>query len=84
MNGDMVGYIGDIGVVIFVMEVLDLLLGCFVRVVRKVGGVMLIIVDYGNCDEMFQYDKFGVFIDWVFMSYSLYRVFCYVVGVGDV
>lgn len=57
VNGDMVGYIGNFWVVMLVIEVVDLLLECVLQVVDVVGGVVLIMVDYGNVDEMYEFDK---------------------------
>lgn len=52
VNFDMVGYIGDYGVVIEVVEVVDEQFGWFVECVCVCGGYVCIIVDYGNVDDM--------------------------------
>lgn len=59
VNFDMVGYIGKFKEVIQAIEIVDFNLGCFLVSVVKVGGIVLIIVDYGNVEYMS--DEFGNF-----------------------
>ena len=58
-NGDMVGHTGNEKAAIQAMECLDKQLSRIVPEVLKLGGVMLIIADHGNCEQMWD-DKNNV------------------------
>ena len=51
-NGDMVGHTGNEQAAIKAMECLDKQLEKLVPEVLDLGGVMLIIADHGNCEQM--------------------------------
>ncbi|MBR2290096.1 MAG: 2,3-bisphosphoglycerate-independent phosphoglycerate mutase [Clostridia bacterium] len=54
-NPDMVGHTGSLEAVIKALEYLD---GCVERVVEAIernGGVLLIVADHGNCEQMIDY-----------------------------
>ena len=60
-NGDMVGHTGNLNASITAMEVLDRELGRLARAVQKMGGILMVTADHGNCDEMYLQDKCGDF-----------------------
>ena len=51
-NGDMVGHTGSMKAAVKAVEAVDVCLGRVEDAVRKVGGVMLITADHGNCEKM--------------------------------
>lgn len=51
-NGDMVGHTGVLAAGIKAVEAIDTALATLVPLVEKMGGVMLITADHGNCEEM--------------------------------
>ncbi|MHC4861036.1 MAG: 2,3-bisphosphoglycerate-independent phosphoglycerate mutase [Planctomycetota bacterium] len=56
-NGDMVGHSGDREAAIVAMSAVDICLGRLVDVLDELGGVMLLLADHGNADEMYMLDK---------------------------
>jgi len=52
-NPDMVGHTGDFGATVRAIEVLDEVLGKLERVLKNVGGEMIITADHGNAELMF-------------------------------
>lgn len=58
-NGDMVGHTGVYEAVVCSMEAMDLQIGRLREAVKKSGGVMLLVADHGNADDMFEHDKNG-------------------------
>ena len=60
-NGDMVGHTGNLKASITAMEVLDRELGRLAQAVQKMGGILMVTADHGNCDEMYLQDKCGDF-----------------------
>lgn len=58
-NGDMVGHTGIYEAVVCSMEAMDLQIGRLREAVKKSGGVMLLVADHGNADDMFEHDKNG-------------------------
>lgn len=51
-NGDMVGHTGILDAAIKATQAVDTCLGKLEEAVKKVGGVMLITADHGNCELM--------------------------------
>ncbi|MEX2451803.1 MAG: 2,3-bisphosphoglycerate-independent phosphoglycerate mutase [Rhodospirillales bacterium] len=51
-NGDMVGHTGILSAAMKAAETVDACLGRLESAVRKVGGVLLITADHGNCENM--------------------------------
>lgn len=51
-NGDMVGHYGDLEATITALEAVDLQLKRLATEVDKLGGMMLIIADHGNAEEV--------------------------------
>ncbi len=56
-NGDMVGHTGNFAATVRALEKVDEGLGRLVAAVKEAGGVLLVIADHGNADEMYQIDK---------------------------
>lgn len=56
-NGDMVGHTGIFEAVVCSMEAMDLQLGRIRKAVEAAGGVMILVADHGNADDMFEHDK---------------------------
>lgn len=52
----MVGYIGVMDVAVNVVQIVDYCLGKFLQGISKVGGIVIIIVDYGNVEYMWDED----------------------------
>lgn len=48
----MVGYLGMLELMVKVIEIVDECLGKIVDVILVKGGIVIIIVDYGNVDEV--------------------------------
>ncbi|MBR3324312.1 2,3-bisphosphoglycerate-independent phosphoglycerate mutase [Candidatus Saccharibacteria bacterium] len=55
-GGDMVGHTADIEATIFAMEAIDLALRRLANEVDKLGGVMVIVADHGNAEELLDAD----------------------------
>lgn len=51
-NPDMVGHTGDIAAAIKAIETVDAALGALDSALERVGGVMLVTADHGNCESM--------------------------------
>jgi 2,3-bisphosphoglycerate-independent phosphoglycerate mutase len=58
-NGDMVGHTGNFHATVVAMEAIDLQLARLVKVIDRLGGVLMLTADHGNADEMYQRDKHG-------------------------
>lgn len=56
-NGDMVGHTGNYQATVIGVEAVDLQLGRLLEAVESVGGVMMIMADHGNADEMYEKAK---------------------------
>lgn len=80
VNFDMVGYIGSLIVVVRVCEVVDMGLGMMLEVLDVVGGVVVIIVDYGNCEIMVDLQMGGLYIVYM-VNFVLVIVYNGFVGV---
>lgn len=52
-NGDMVGHTGVFEAAVTACEVTDLCVGHLIDVVRDMGGIVVVLADHGNADEMF-------------------------------
>lgn len=55
-GGDMVGHTADVGATIQAMEAIDLSLKRIAKEVDKRGGVMVIVADHGNAEELLDAD----------------------------
>ena len=55
-GGDMVGHTADVDATIMAMEAIDLALGRIAEAVDKAGGVLLIVADHGNAEELMDAD----------------------------
>jgi 2,3-bisphosphoglycerate-independent phosphoglycerate mutase len=55
-NGDMVGHTGHRDAAVTAVECIDLQLARLVRVVKDLGGVLVVTADHGNADEMYEHD----------------------------
>ena len=51
-NGDMVGHTGDLNAVIQSMEAVDESIRRLETAVKKAGGILVILADHGNADDM--------------------------------
>ena len=51
-NGDMVGHTGDLKAVIDSMEALDVQIHRLESEVKKIGGILVVLADHGNADDM--------------------------------
>ncbi len=78
-NGDMVGHTGVENAAIRAMECLDKQLERLVPAVLKLGGVILVTADHGNCEEMWDYKN-----NVPMTSHTTNLVNLIVVGLGDV
>ena len=67
-SGDMVGHTGNFEATVKAIEIIDKCIGKIYNEISKLGGVMIITADHGNCDEMI--DKEGKIIT----SHSLSEV----------
>lgn len=56
-NGDMVGHTGDFLAAQISVETVDLMLSRVKKAVDKVNGILVIVADHGNADEMFEKSK---------------------------
>ena len=56
-NGDMVGHTGNFLATECSMEALDLQLARILKVIDRLGGVVIFTADHGNADEMYETDK---------------------------
>ena len=51
-NGDMVGHTGDLQAVIESMEAVDTCIEQLAAAVKKAGGILVVLADHGNADDM--------------------------------
>jgi 2,3-bisphosphoglycerate-independent phosphoglycerate mutase len=51
-NGDMVGHTGDLQAVIASMEAVDESIGQLLSAVKDAGGILVLLADHGNADDM--------------------------------
>ena len=51
-NGDMVGHTGDLNAVIESMEAVDESINRLETAVKKAGGILVVLADHGNADDM--------------------------------
>ena len=51
-GGDMVGHTADMGATIIAMEAIDLSLARIAKKVDELGGVLIIVADHGNAEEL--------------------------------
>ena len=58
-NPDMVGHTGDIKAAITAVETVDRCIGRLVNELKKVGGLMLLTSDHGNCEVMLDHQTGG-------------------------
>ncbi len=58
-NGDMVGHSGNFLATQISVETVDLMLSRLKRAVDAVNGILVIVADHGNADEMFEKAKAG-------------------------
>lgn len=56
-NGDMVGHTGDLAAAITAMGTVDLCLQRLAHAVQRAQGILVVVADHGNADEMYQHDK---------------------------
>ena len=56
-NGDMVGHTGNLAATVKAMEKVDEGLGRLMAAVEQAGGVLVVVADHGNADEMYEIDK---------------------------
>ncbi len=56
-NGDMVGHTGNLAATVKAMEKVDEGLGRLIAAVEQSNGVLLVVADHGNADEMYEIDK---------------------------
>ena len=56
-NGDMVGHTGVLEAAKKAAETLDISLGRLEESVTKVGGVLLVTADHGNCEQMWDHSQ---------------------------
>ena len=52
-NGDMVGHTGVFEAAVTACEVTDLCVGKLIEAVSAMGGIVVVLADHGNADEMF-------------------------------
>ena len=55
-GGDMVGHSADVNATIMAMEAIDLSLARIAEAVDKVGGVLVVVADHGNAEELLDVD----------------------------
>ena len=55
-GGDMVGHTADIEATILAMEAIDLSLQRIAEAVDKIGGMMIVVADHGNAEELLDAD----------------------------
>lgn len=55
-NGDMVGHTGNYSATIKSIEAVDKNLGRIMKTVDEVEGILVVIADHGNAEEMYQFD----------------------------
>jgi 2,3-bisphosphoglycerate-independent phosphoglycerate mutase len=51
-NGDMVGHTGDLSAVITSLEAVDESIAELEILVKQVGGILVVLADHGNADDM--------------------------------
>ncbi len=56
-GGDMVGHVADMGATILAIEAIDLSLARIAAKVDKLGGVLVVVADHGNAEELL--DAYG-------------------------
>jgi len=55
-NGDMVGHTGKFDAAVKAVEAVDYNLGRLYKKVSDIGGILIVIADHGNCEEMISDD----------------------------
>ena len=55
-GGDMVGHTADVNATIIAMEAIDLCLARLAKKVDELGGVLIIVADHGNAEELLDAD----------------------------
>lgn len=56
-NGDMVGHTGNMLATIISVETVDLMLSRLKKAIDEVNGILVIVADHGNADEMYEKTK---------------------------
>lgn len=56
-NGDMVGHTGNYDKTVIGVEAVDYNLGRIIKAVDEVNGILLVMADHGNAEEMYQLNK---------------------------
>ncbi len=56
-NGDMVGHTGVLRATIVAVEAVDLCLGRLMKATREARGILMVLADHGNADEMVELDR---------------------------
>ncbi len=56
-NADMVGHTGNYLAAVISVEAVDLQVARLLESVKKNNGILIIIADHGNADEMYEWDK---------------------------
>lgn len=56
-NGDMVGHTGDLNAAMEAVEAVDQNLPKLLDSINKQNGVLIIIADHGNCEQMYEVNK---------------------------
>ena len=51
-GGDMVGHTADMEATVVAMEAIDLQLGRIAEAVDKLGGMLIVVADHGNAEEL--------------------------------
>lgn len=51
-NPDMVGHTGDFAAAVRAIEAIDMALGRIIKILKSVGGELLLTADHGNADQM--------------------------------
>ena len=60
-NGDMIGHTGNFNACRMTVEAADFQLGRLIKKAQKIGAILLVTADHGNCDEMYEIKK-GEFV----------------------
>ena len=56
-NGDMVGHTGILDAAVAAVEAVDQNLPPILEAVNKMGGILLVTADHGNCEQMYEVNK---------------------------
>lgn len=56
-NGDMVGHTGILDAAVAAVEAVDQNLPRILEAVNKMGGILLVTADHGNCEQMYEVNK---------------------------